>query len=602
VSPGGGAGPGLPPYPLGRMPELSVVAPAFNQATTIAASLAEILRRLERRGLDFELIVVSDGSRDATYETVRRVAAADPRVRVLDYDRNLGKGFAVRTGSLAARGEWVAWIDSDLDLDPSRIAEFLARAKAESLDVVVGSKRHPDSDVAYPRRRRVYSWLYQMMVRALFALDVRDTQVGMKLFRREVLDRVLPVVLVKRYAFDLEVLAISRRFGFGRIAESPITLEYQFTGSGVGWRAIANALWDTAAVFYRLRLRRYYDRQRVFCDRVAGGRPALDAPRLTVVSAPAVVDEGAARRIEGVARSLPGDRTIIVTGRVEGRPPEAPGLSVIETAEARESERLRMGVERAETELVGLIAPGARPSGGWAAAARNLLADDSVGVVVGPSVPRLGNDLREDAAGILTESRLGVGSARLRSSVGRMHEIDDFPLRNAVTRRSLLMEAIGQGEELSDELCAALRSRTGLRAIFSPDAVVTTTPNRLFGPYLRRVHGVGIDRGARLLSGRGVRAGYLTPVGLICVAALGLPAAAAGGAWLALWAALMALYALSLAGLGALTFVLHRRPRLSLLVMAGAAASHLAFGLGMLRGLLGRHRRRPASELRPAPR
>ena len=98
--------------------------------------------------------------------------------------------------------------------------------------MVVGSKRHPDSDVAYPTRRRVYSWLYQMLVRILFSLDIRDTQVGMKLFRREVLDDVLPVVLVKRYAFDLEVLAVSRHFGHGRIAESPITLEYQFTGSG----------------------------------------------------------------------------------------------------------------------------------------------------------------------------------------------------------------------------------------------------------------------------------------------------------------------------------------------------------------------------------
>ena len=217
------------------------------------------------------MVVVSDGSSDDTH--AEAAALDDERVRALRYDRNMGKGYALRTGSAAATGEWIAWVDSDLDLDPGRIEAFLATAKDQRLDVVVGSKRHPESEVTYPTRRRVYSWLYQQLVRAMFSLDVRDTQVGMKLFRREVLDEVLPVVLVKRYAFDLEILAVARSFGFERIAEAPIRLEYQFTASGVNPRAIAQALWDTAAVFYRLRLLRFYERRRVLAHRVAAHRP-----------------------------------------------------------------------------------------------------------------------------------------------------------------------------------------------------------------------------------------------------------------------------------------------------------------------------------------
>ena len=170
------------------------------------------------------------------------------------YERNLGKGYALRTGSAVARGKYVAWVDSDMDLDPAGLWDFLELARKRDLDAVVGSKRHPDSVVSYPTRRRLYSWLYQQLVRALFRLDVRDTQVGMKLFRREVLEEVMPVVLVKRYAFDLEILAVARSFGFVRIAEAPIRLDYKFGASGVNWRAIAQALWDTAAIFYRLRL------------------------------------------------------------------------------------------------------------------------------------------------------------------------------------------------------------------------------------------------------------------------------------------------------------------------------------------------------------
>ena len=596
MSGGGGAD-----YAGGRMPELSVVAPAFNQAGTIEETLGEILRRLDARSLDFEMIVVSDGSRDDTFDAALRVAGRDARVRVLDYDRNLGKGFAVRTGSLAARGEWVAWIDSDLDLDPSRVADFLARARGERLDIVVGSKRHPDSDVAYPTRRRIYSWLYQKLVRVLFSLDVRDTQVGMKLFRREVLDQVLPVVLVKRYAFDLEVLAVSRHFGFGRIAESPITLEYQFTGSGVGWRAIANALWDTAAVFHRLRVRRYYDRQRRLSERVARPGSSEPPPGLTVISAPATLDAAGGRRMVALARSLPaGASVIVVTGGVEGGRPRVPGLSIVETPERREAGRLRMGAELAQTDLVGLIAADARPSGGWAAAVLSLLADPAVGIVVGPTVPRLGDDLREDAAGILSESRLGVGGARVRASVGRMHEFRDFPVANVVTRRSLLVDALRRGVELDDGLCGDLARRSGLLALYSPDAVVTTRPSRLFGPYLRRVHGIGIDRGTHFSLRRMMRGRYLAPVGLVALGALGVPAALAGGPWIIAWSAVLATYVLSLLGFGALTFVLHRRPRLTLLVMAGAASSHLAFGLGVVRGAL-RRRRTTAAGFSPAP-
>ena len=584
------------------MPVLSIVAPAFNQASTIEATLREILRRLDSRGLDFELIVVSDGSRDDTFGAARRLEASDPRVRVIGYDRNLGKGFAVRTGSLAARGAWVAWIDSDLDLDPSRVADFLARAQAEDLDVVVGSKRHPDSDVVYPGRRRAYSWLYQLLVRGLFSLDVRDTQVGMKLFRREVLDRVLPVVLVKRYAFDLEVLAVARHFGFRRIVESPITLHYRFTGSGVGWRAIANALWDTAAVFYRLRLRRYYDRQRRFCDRVARAEPGEMVASLTVVSAPDVLDEAGGRAMEELTRGLPeGGAVVVVTGAVEGRRPEAPGLSIVETPERREAERLRRGVQMSRTELVALIAADARPSGGWAASALALLADPSVGTVVGPTVPRLSDDMRQGAAGILAESRLGVGGARARSSVGPMQEVREYPLSNLVTRRALLEKALADGDDLDDALCGSICRRSGLLGIFSPDAVVTTSQDRLFGPYLQHIHGIGIDRGEHFSPRRILRAQYLAPVALIGAIALGIPAAALGGEWIMAWAGLMGVYALGLAGFGVLTFLLHRRLRLTLLVVAGAACSHLAFGLGVLRGVL-RRRRSPSSELSPAPR
>ena len=130
----------------------------------------------------------------------------------------------------------------------------------------------------------VGSWLYQQLVRVLFRLDVRDTQVGMKLFRREIAEEVIPLLVVKRYAFDLELLAVSRALGFRRIRELPVTLDYQFTGSGVRSLAVLRALVDTAGIFYRLRILRYYQRKQRLLGSADLMQPARSGQRVTVIT------------------------------------------------------------------------------------------------------------------------------------------------------------------------------------------------------------------------------------------------------------------------------------------------------------------------------
>jgi len=248
---------------VARRPVLSVVVPVYNGGETIVENLA-LIRSAASRGLppdDIELIVVSDGSVDGTTERLIE-AQSDVDMHVIHYDRNFGKGYAVKMGALDAAGEWIAIVDADLDLDPNSIPDYLETARRERLDFAIGSKRHPDSVVYYPRSRRIASWCYQQLNRILFRLDVRDTQVGLKIFRREIAEKVVPVLLVKQFAFDLELLAVARAFGYGRVRELPVHLEYRFTGSDVHSKAAAVALWDTAAVFYRLRILRTYQARR----------------------------------------------------------------------------------------------------------------------------------------------------------------------------------------------------------------------------------------------------------------------------------------------------------------------------------------------------
>jgi glycosyltransferase involved in cell wall biosynthesis len=441
-------------------PVLSAVLPVYNGGDEILDNVGVIRRTLAAGlpGEEIEVIVVSDGSIDETAEQL--LAALDEvGLRVIHYDRNLGKGYAVKAGALASHGDWIALIDADLDLDPASVPLYLDVARREDLDFAIGSKRHPDSLVDYPRSRHFASWCYQQLNRLLFRLDVRDTQVGLKVFNRRVVDEVFPLLLVKQFAFDLELLAVSTALGLGRVKELPVRLEYRFTGSALGSTAVLRALWDTAAVFYRLRVLRTYQRKRrLFAVRTAD----LDA--LPLVSL--VGDHGSASELD---------------------------YSQLEVA---------LSPRDARGSLIALLAGGARPAGNWVSAAVPFFADPSVAAVVAPTLAPLRAPLRERVAAAVLESRLGGGSRRSSFFPGNVRVVVDDPAENIVVRRSDYLDAAAAG--VADEELVVWLSSRGRRTIYTPDTSLSSAPAPLFRPHLEGVlqHARARGRAARRTHGR----------------------------------------------------------------------------------------------------
>ena len=159
------------------------------------------------------------------------------------------------------------------------------RAQEHGLDFAIGSKRHPDSEVHYPPVRVVASWLFQQLVRLLFRLDVRDTQVGLKVFNRAVAEQVVPLLLVKRYAFDIELLAVARAFGFGRVKELPVRLDYRFTGSGVT-SCRSQGVDRHRGHLLPPRILRYYQRRRAIGGAYGWTRPSEHSPLVSILLPP----------------------------------------------------------------------------------------------------------------------------------------------------------------------------------------------------------------------------------------------------------------------------------------------------------------------------
>lgn len=238
---------------------LSIIVPAYKQARTIRSDLENIQKTLEKglKGFDYEIICVVDGKLDTTRENARKLK--HPKIRVVGYKHNKGKGYAVRYGIVRSKGDLVSFIDAGMEISPASIMMLMAHMQWYEADIIVGSKRHPVSRVNYPFLRRIYSVGYHLGVKLLFGLKISDTQSGIKVFKKSVLEKVLPRLLVKRYAMDIEMLAVANYLGFNKIYEAPIEVKFDQSTSSVKWSTVLKMLWDTLAVFYRLRVLRYYD-------------------------------------------------------------------------------------------------------------------------------------------------------------------------------------------------------------------------------------------------------------------------------------------------------------------------------------------------------
>lgn len=194
-------------------PDLSVIVPAYQEAARIGPSLSAVLAYLRRQPWSFELIVVDDGSRDTTVEVVRASLAGTDEARLVSYQPNRGKGYAVRTGVLASQGKWVVFLDADLSTPPDEIPAALAELEAGA-DVVIGSRRHPRSKIVVhqPAYRRVATAVFALTRYLIVGLrQYSDTQCGFKALRGDVARALFARTVIDRFMFDVELLYLAEK-------------------------------------------------------------------------------------------------------------------------------------------------------------------------------------------------------------------------------------------------------------------------------------------------------------------------------------------------------------------------------------------------------
>lgn len=239
--------------------KISIIMPAYNEADTIVDSLRETIKVFEEFSCDFEIVVVDDGSLDETYKNALIVASGNPNVIVKQLKQNRGKGRAIKVGFRLTSGDYIVFLDADMELHPAQIRTLFDIMLLDGADVVIGSKRHPNSRLNYPLQRKIISSVYFFMIKILFGLPIRDTQTGLKLFKYEALQKVFPRILVRAFGYDLEILLNAHRLGY-KISEAPVVLDSKMRYGRITLKSIWDTWFDTMAIWYRAYILKYYDR------------------------------------------------------------------------------------------------------------------------------------------------------------------------------------------------------------------------------------------------------------------------------------------------------------------------------------------------------
>ncbi len=229
-------------------PFVSIIIPAYNEARRIEASITAVLGYLASVPWTHEVIIVVEKSTDGTLDIAQRLAAGKRCMTVVGHDVQRGKGHAVRTGMLRARGELAFFMDADLSTPLPETGRFIARFSEEpKVDVLVGNRQHARSEILTQQHflRRKMGQTFNAILRTIAGIRLADTQCGFKAFRRGAREAIFPLQRLDGFAFDVEVLLLAERLGFA-VADMPLQWA-NAQGSKVrivrdSWRMLCDAI------------------------------------------------------------------------------------------------------------------------------------------------------------------------------------------------------------------------------------------------------------------------------------------------------------------------------------------------------------------------
>jgi glycosyltransferase involved in cell wall biosynthesis len=567
----------------------SVVMPFYRLVAAAETNLKAVADLFEEHRIEVELVPVDDGSCDGTDGEFLRIAEnwnySFVRFNPVVCRRNSGKGAALRAGFDAARGDFIMLLDGDLDIHPQQTPAFFKAMVENGADIVIGSKRHRMSDVQYPWHRRLISWCYFSLVKIFVGLPVTDTQTGMKLFKRKVLGEALSRMLVKTYAFDFELLSIAHSRG-AKIAEAPVVIRFGQKFGALSLKTVKSMAWDSLAVFYRLRILRYYSRVE---ETVAMKRNPLVSVVIACPKRSWMLDESL-RFLE--KQTYENWEAIVLPDEDISIEVPSSKVRVIPTGKVRPAEKRNLGIREAKGEIIAFIDDDAYPEMHWIEYAVRYFGNESIGAVGGPGITPLGDSFLAKAGGRVYENILVSGNYRYRYKAGGVRrDVDDFPSCNLFVRKSLLESFGGYHTDFwpgEDTLLCKDIIDAGKRIVYDPWVVVSHHRRPLFMPHLRQLGRYAFHRGyfVKRYPSNSLHVSYFIPTLFVLYLISLLPVSAVSVLPRSEYQRLIYFLPFFLYAFFVLVTAFSFNPVKWLLTIAGVVSTHVTYGVRFAQGLL----------------
>lgn len=551
---------------------LSVIVPIYKKEKTIRADLTKIYTTLKNTPYNFEIIAVVDGTNlDNSYSEAKKLNL--PNLRVYGYKFNNGKGQAVRYGMQLARGEVVSFLDSGGDIDPQGIEMLLLHMEWYNADVIIGSKLHSASQVDnYTTFRRLLTYGYYLFVKMLFRMRIRDTQTGLKIFKKEVLENVLDKLVIKRFAFDIELLVVANKLGYTKIYDAPVKIDFKAAESNVlsasFFTNILAFVSDTLSVWYRMYILNYYDsssqREKLFdinLNMWVNTGNMIDGRKQIVIN----LVNGLYSFLKGLVKNnnnlndldMTKDKTnqpfvsvVIPTQHIgyfllfetlpaldkqtyknfevivlpdQRDPYDAkllsmyPWLKIKSTLDVtRPSEKRDMGVAESKGDIIAFLDSDAYPSPDWLQNAVVQFNETGADAITGPGVLPENTLDWEKAFDEVFKNPFGSGGYKYRFYPQDARYVDDYPSMNFIIKKKVFEKLGGFSDYYPGEdskLCEALVNDLNGTIYYHPSVLVYHHRRMEFKPYLKQHMKYGNHRGAFFGHGdaNSKRLSYLIP-------------------------------------------------------------------------------------------
>lgn len=491
---------------------VSILVPVYNMEKNIERNINILTEKISPFISNFEIIISDDGSEDNSKNAIEKICNENKNIIGVYSKENHGKGNALKRACEIANGKYIIFCDGDMEIDPSQLENFFDIMRKENADIVIGSKRHKNSVVNYSNVRKLISFVYFMFVKIFFHLPIQDTQTGLKLFKREAIINVFPRILVKAFAYDLEVLVACNSNG-KKIASAPVIVNpnrhFGFIKLSVLWKTFI----DTLAIFYRLNIVKFY--KDLFEELKSDKLVSIIIPLKKIND---YIKEETKYLLEQTYKNF---EVVILPDSFSKEEIDLDifrdkRIKIIETGAIPPALKRAKGVENSNGEILAFLDDDTYPEKDWLKNSLRAMETKNINALGGPAITSPKDNFSKQISGLIYGSSLMSGKHKARYIPDKVQYVNDYPSCNFIITKELYKRVGGfDGEYWPGEdtiLCNNIM-KANEKILYTPEALVYHHRRDLLFGHFKQLKGYAWHRGyfVKKFGGNSFELSYFIP-------------------------------------------------------------------------------------------